>query len=336
MTENVADRKPLAGLSLDLDNQWSYMKTHGDSGWESYPSYLDVFVPVVLEQLVEHELTITFFIVGQDAALTKNHAALAQLTDHGHEIGNHSFHHEQWMIGNSRDELHAELGQAQAAIESATGQTPEGFRGPGFCWSPALLDVLEEAGFVYDASTLPTYIGPLARMYYFRTASLTDNEKEKRKHLFGGLADGLQPVRPYWWDLGDRRRLLEIPVTTMPVFKVPFHLSYLLYLSRFSIGLMTAYLRWSLALCRRTKTSPSFLLHPLDLIGPEHVPELAFFPGMDLGMSHKQAVFSRVIAELRRWYTPVAMNRYAEHVMQQVLASRSPGSGVTQDKAAAA
>ena len=32
--------KPLASLSLDLDNQWSYMKTHGDPGWESLPSYL--------------------------------------------------------------------------------------------------------------------------------------------------------------------------------------------------------------------------------------------------------------------------------------------------------
>ena len=24
--------KPIASLSLDLDNQWSYMKTHGDAG----------------------------------------------------------------------------------------------------------------------------------------------------------------------------------------------------------------------------------------------------------------------------------------------------------------
>jgi hypothetical protein len=40
--------KPPASLSLDLDNQWSYMKTHGDAGWESFPSYLDVVVPRVL------------------------------------------------------------------------------------------------------------------------------------------------------------------------------------------------------------------------------------------------------------------------------------------------
>ena len=37
--------KPAASISLDLDNQWSYMKIHGDEGWDSYPSYFDIFVP---------------------------------------------------------------------------------------------------------------------------------------------------------------------------------------------------------------------------------------------------------------------------------------------------
>ena len=40
-----------ASLSLDLDNQLSYMKTHGDSGWEDFPSYLDIAVPRILEFL---------------------------------------------------------------------------------------------------------------------------------------------------------------------------------------------------------------------------------------------------------------------------------------------
>ena len=43
--------KPAASLSLDLDNQWSYMKTHGDPGWESLPSYLALVVPRVLDFL---------------------------------------------------------------------------------------------------------------------------------------------------------------------------------------------------------------------------------------------------------------------------------------------
>ena len=43
--------KPTASLSLDLDNKWSYMKTHGDAGWESFPSYFDLLIPRVLRLL---------------------------------------------------------------------------------------------------------------------------------------------------------------------------------------------------------------------------------------------------------------------------------------------
>jgi peptidoglycan-N-acetylglucosamine deacetylase len=77
--------KPLASLSLDLDNQWSYMKTHGDPAWQSLPSYLDVVVPRALRFLDEHGLKITFFIVGQDAARPENRAALDAVMGLGQE-----------------------------------------------------------------------------------------------------------------------------------------------------------------------------------------------------------------------------------------------------------
>ena len=35
-----------ASISLDLDDQWSYMKVHGDKGWETFPSYLDIVIPI--------------------------------------------------------------------------------------------------------------------------------------------------------------------------------------------------------------------------------------------------------------------------------------------------
>src|SRR3982750_647036 len=89
--------KNIASLSLDLDNKWSYMKTHGDAGWETYPSYLDVVVPRALQFLKERGLSITFFIVGQDAALQVNREAIASIAAAGHEIGNHSFSHEPWL-----------------------------------------------------------------------------------------------------------------------------------------------------------------------------------------------------------------------------------------------
>jgi peptidoglycan/xylan/chitin deacetylase (PgdA/CDA1 family) len=70
MTSNLQpptsnDDKPLASISLDLDNKWSYMKSHGDPGWKKFPSYFDIFIPRVLEVLDSWNLKITFFIVGQ-------------------------------------------------------------------------------------------------------------------------------------------------------------------------------------------------------------------------------------------------------------------------------
>jgi peptidoglycan-N-acetylglucosamine deacetylase len=305
--------KPLASLSLDLDNQWSYMKIHGDPGWESYPSYLDAVVPRVLAFLRDRALSITFFIVGQDAALEKNHGAIQAIAQAGHEIGNHSFRHESWLHLYSEPDIEAEITQAEQILKQVTGYQPIGFRGPGYSCSPAVLRVLSRRGYQYDASTFPTFLGPLARAYYFMTAKLSKAEKEKRKALFGGFKDGFQPLKPYRWSMGDTS-LIEIPVSTLPILKIPIHFSYLLYLSVFSRAIALLYFRLALFLCRLTRTQPSLLLHPLDFLGCEDVPELAFFPGMSLPSEHKLETLSQAIALLTQKFTIVSMQEHAQQV----------------------
>jgi hypothetical protein len=305
-------QKPTASLSLDLDNQWSYLKTHGDAGWESFPSYLNLVVPRVLEFLRERTLTITFFIVGQDAALEKNAEALRSIAAAGHEIGNHSFHHEPWLHLYSEAQIEAEIARAEEAIESATGERPRGFRGPGFSLSAAVLRVLERRGYVYDASTFPTFLGPLARTYYLMTAKLSREEMERRRALFGTFSEGLRPLRPYRWNLGDHKSLIEIPVTTLPILRVPIHTSYVLYLSSYSTALARLYFKTAVRVCRLTGTPPALLLHPLDFLGAEDLRELSFFPGMNLGAERKLALVGEVIEMLRQEFDVVPMRQQAE------------------------
>jgi len=279
--------KPLAAISLDLDNQWSYMKIHGDKGWDKYPSYFDIFIPYVLEILDELDLKITFFIVGKDTESEDNKKYLRMITDRGHEVGNHSYNHESWLQSYSYDEIEKEIIAAEEAIERATGQKPKGFRGPGFSWSFDLLKVLENRGYLYDASTLPTYLGPLARSYYFWKSGLSKEEKMARKELFGKFSMGFKKLKPYYHELGGGKKIAEIPVTTMPIFKLPFHLSYLIYLSNISIVLMKVYLSSAFLLCKITRTPISFLLHPLDIIGGDKIKQLVFFPGMNIETQKK-------------------------------------------------
>jgi hypothetical protein len=315
--------KPIASLSLDLDNKWSYLKTHGEAGWETFPTYLPLVVPRALQFLRQRGLSITFFIVGQDAALAENHAALRAIADEGHEIGNHSFRHEPWLHLYSEDEIDAELARAEEAIAGATGHRPFGFRGPGFSLSAATLRVLARRGYQYDASTFPTFLGPLARAYYFMTARLSAAERRQRQKLFGMFQEGLRPLRPYRWRT-DAGTLVEVPVTTLPLFKVPIHVSYLLYLSVFSRRLAIAYFHTALRLCRWTGTAPSLLLHPLDFLGGDDVRELAFFPGMSLPAAAKVALVGEVVDLLAVYFTVVPLREHAAVARAAGLSARAP------------
>jgi hypothetical protein len=307
--------RAIASVSLDLDDLWSYQRTHGDPEWVRRSSYLPHLMPPLLDLLAAEGCTITFFVVGADAAVPGNAPYLRMIADRGHEIGNHSFQHECWLDSYTRQELEDDLSAAEQAIEAATGQRPSGFRGPGYSWSPQLLEVLAERGYLYDASTLPTYLAPLARAYFLATARITPEQRRQRRKLFGSFRDGLRPVGAYRWQLASGRSLLEIPVTTMPVLKLPFHMSYLIHLSRFSLRCMDAYLRAAIAMCRRSGISPSFLLHPLDLLGAREAPQLTFFPGMDVPVSTKRALVRRVLGTLARHFTLVPMSVHAAHAL---------------------
>jgi peptidoglycan/xylan/chitin deacetylase (PgdA/CDA1 family) len=313
--------KQIASLSLDLDNKWSYMKTHGDAGWETFPSYLDVVVPRALDFLKERDLKITFFIVGQDAALDKNTQALRSIADAGHEIGNHSFNHEPWLHLYSKDELVEELEKAEEAIQTATSRRPVGFRGPGFSLTPMVLEVLAERGYDYDCSTLPTYIAPLARAYYFlKSPEMNDEEREKRKKLFGKFSDGFASIRPHTVEAAGRS-LVEIPVTTFPGIKTPIHVSYLIYLSTFSRGLAMTYWRAALAACSIAGVQPSLLLHPLDFMSGTDADELKFFPGMAMPLEAKLDILNEVLSQYTNKFDVVNVGEHAASVRRSVTVS---------------
>ncbi len=301
----------IGSVSLDLDDLWSYLKTYGDPAWVDRPSYLRLVVPRILDHLDHCGLPITFFVVGSDAARPEHCDLFKMIVDRGHEVASHSYEHDCWLHEYSPADLDTELLRAEVAIEGATGARPRGFRGPGFSWSVDLLAALQRRGYDYDASTLPTYLGPLARFYFLASSPLTGEERDRRRQLFGGWREGTRPAKPYYWEWSDGRRLLEIPVTTIPGIKLPFHLSYLIYLRRFSRLAMRCYLEAAAAACRVTRTAPSFLLHPLDFLDGNEVPSLRFFPGMGLTLETKLASAREALEALGRHFELGPMGRHA-------------------------
>jgi peptidoglycan/xylan/chitin deacetylase (PgdA/CDA1 family) len=327
---------PIASLSIDLDDKWSYLKTHGDASWSAFPSYLEIAVPRVLEVMRGFDQRITFFVVGQDAALARNHGLLRSIADAGHEIGNHSFLHEPWLHLYSPAEVDDEIRRAEEAIEEASGKRPIGFRGPGFSLSETVLNVLQKRGYLYDASTFPTFLGPLARAYYFRRSRLTGDDLRQRGALFGSFREGFRPLRPYRWSLPGGR-MIEIPVTTLPILKVPIHVSYLLYIGTYSRALAVAYFRAALGLCSLTRTPLSLLLHPPDFLGPEEAPELAFFPAMSFSRAEKLDLLHEILTLLFQHRTVVTLEEQARRLasekanVREITASLFPKQAIPSD-----
>lgn len=311
--------KPVCSISLDLDNEWSYLRTRGNADWERSRSYLPFVVPRILKVLEQAGVPITFFIVGRDAAMQENSDALRQIAGAGHEIANHTYMHEPWLHLYSREQLHEELSRTEEAIHDVTGHHTRGFRGPGFSTSPLVREVLHERGYTYDASLFPTVMGPVARAVFFLTSRLPAEEKAKRKGLYGSFRDAFGTLEPFAWPSG----LMEVPVTTMPLFRVPIHLTYLLFLASFSMPLARLYWRTAVTMCRLRKVAPSLLLHPTDFLDSREVPSMDFFPGMRLPSVRKLELIRTVLTDLKAHWKPATM---ADHVRST---TRFPASSLS-------
>ena len=65
-------------------------------------------------------------------------------------------------------------------------------------------------------------------------------------------------------------------------------------------------------MCKITKTSPSYLLHPLDLLGGDLVPSLSFFPGMNIKSERKLKIFEVAMKILKDNFELMPMEKFAK------------------------
>jgi hypothetical protein len=252
---------------------------------------------------------LTLFVVGKDLEDEAKVRAIQVLIADGHEIGCHSYDHRPDFANLADDELREEIDGCARLIERHFGERPRGFRAPGYARHPESRRVLRELGFAYDGSTLPTWLGPLCRAYYFFQSGMSREERKKRSAMYGGLRDAMCPTRARLRSEGGAP-LLEIPVTTCPVLRAPMHMSYVIWLARRSRRLALAYVRAGLAACRLFRVEPSYLLHSLDFVGRGEHPELGFFPGMGMVWTQKRAVLSEVLGILQEGFRLMPMGSY--------------------------
>ncbi len=99
--------------------------------------------PKMLEALAQHGARATFFVVGEQ--VVKRPELVRQIVEAGHGIGLHGYLHRPHPLRKA-DELGDDFARGLAAIEDATGISPQLHRPPYGIYSAASLRIARERG----------------------------------------------------------------------------------------------------------------------------------------------------------------------------------------------
>ncbi len=112
-------------------------------------------IDTILKILQRHNITATFFILGEVAVKQKN--IIRKIVDSGNEIASHSFYHN--LVYNlTKKEFKNDVEKSVKTLEDITGEKILGYRAPS--WSITdkslwALEILREIGIKYDSSIFP-------------------------------------------------------------------------------------------------------------------------------------------------------------------------------------
>ena len=225
----------LNALTIDLED-WYQGLTSTCQRVDRWPSYEDRVVESthrLLDILAQAGVKATFFVLGYVADQFPE--LIRQVADAGHEIGLHSYHHQQ-VYRITPDEFRADVAQGREAVEKASRRQVVGYRAPMFsinCSALWALEVLREMGFRYDSSVFPT-----------------------RNMLYGFPHAPRFPYRPF-----ENGTFVEFPLSTVRILGINWPVAGGFYLRLLPYPI----LRYGLQRINRGGNPAIIYLHPWDL-----------------------------------------------------------------------
>ena len=148
----------LNALSVDVEDWFqvgAFETVIDKADWDRLPRRVERNSEACLDLFAEAGVKATFFTLGWVA---ERHPALVRrIVEAGHEIASHGWDHQRvFTLGEAA--FRADLRRAHAAIASAAGVEPRGYRAPSFSidvrtpWAHA---VLADEGYAYSSSVAP-------------------------------------------------------------------------------------------------------------------------------------------------------------------------------------
>jgi peptidoglycan-N-acetylglucosamine deacetylase len=315
--------RPYGTLQVDVDDLWVYYESIGRATPPDAPAAaFTQGIPRLLDLFDRYGVRATFFVCGRD--LPAQSHVLTEMMRRGHEVANHSAAHRNGYARLNRAELHADVLAAHERIAAATGRPPVGFKAPGFSFNEHLPEVLNELGYLYDSSILPTYHAPLLRLLQ----RVLSGGHVDPTH-YGRFSYGFRPLRPYRLQVkglkvassqvegsptqsddsapqpatSNLQPVWEAPVTTMPLLRLPMHSTFVLSAGRwlFDAGL---------GLVRGRGVPINYLLHAGDAVDAVADPALASYRFLVQPWESRQRLYEHMLAQLSAAYQLVPTREF--------------------------
>lgn len=143
-------------LSIDVEDWFHTESLKGviaREAWEQCELRVERNTMRLLEILEVHNARATFFVLGWVAE--KCPRLVRAIAAMGHEVASHGYGHELiYSLGPG--EFRADILRSKAYLEDLTGNPVRGYRAPCFSITEWAVPILQEAGFDYDSSVVPT------------------------------------------------------------------------------------------------------------------------------------------------------------------------------------
>jgi polysaccharide deacetylase family protein (PEP-CTERM system associated) len=143
-------------LSIDVEDWFHTENLRGviaREAWDGCQLRVEENTMRILEILVMQKARATFFVLGWVAKRCPR--IVRAIADAGHEVASHGYGHEL-IYSLEPSEFRADVLRSKRHLEDLTGKPVRGYRAPCFSITPWAVPILQEVGFEYDSSAVPT------------------------------------------------------------------------------------------------------------------------------------------------------------------------------------
>lgn len=282
-------------IQADLDGLWVLEKLQGRSaGIEPDPVFYDG-TERLLGLFDEFGVKATFFVVARDLESGSKLNLVRRIISSGHEIASHGMSHG-YITMLDDGEAQREISGSKEAIERALGLKIAGFKAAGFAARRDMVPFLEAAGYRYDSSVFPTTLG-----------LLMERVLKVRYSKWGMATSPSGPYVPAQQNIFRKGRsaVVEVPVTTMPLLRLPAHFSY-------AAAMGPAYA----AVTRPDRFSKclTYLFHPLDLVDRT-------VKGAGMSLNGRMALARAIVGRLAADFNIVTSREMAQAIRNKYAAA---------------